>query len=81
MPYTKPVRFTHTGQYGCGPVDEDDVYTIAEFRSLCRSLAFIDSDGDGHPVRESMADVNVWVSPSRVDEIPADATHVVWYNK
>lgn len=28
--YCKRVNFTYTNRYGCGPEDEDDVYTIDE---------------------------------------------------
>jgi hypothetical protein len=79
--YTEQVNFTATRRYGCGPNDEDDVYTVAEFRQFCKQGHFIDYDGFGHPVRERKANPSVTVKPSRIDEIPADATHVVWYNR
>ncbi len=81
MAYTENVYFTSTGNYGCGPDNEDDVYTIEEFRQLVESRVFIDYDGFGYPVRDGLADPNIWVKPSRVNEIPADATHIVWYNR
>ncbi len=81
MAYTNPVKFTKTGQYGCGPDDEDDVYTIEEFKQLCGSTMFVDSDGCGHPVKDNLADMQVWVWPSQLDKIPADATHIVWFNR
>ena len=81
MPYSKPVKFSATGRYGCGPDDEDDVYTVEEFRAFVESGAFIDYDGFGHPVRDGLSDEGIVVQPSRVDEIPADATHVVWFNR
>ena len=81
QPYTNPVKFTVTGQYGSGPVGEDDVYTIDEFRSYCESGLFSDYDGFGEPVREGQADPSIWIEPSRLHEIPADATHIVWYNR
>lgn len=79
--YSELVKFTKTGQYGCGPDDEDDVYTVTEFRNLCQRGSFIDYDGFGHPVRNNLADAEVVIKPSRVDEIPETATHVVWYNR
>lgn len=79
--YTVPVKFTVTGTYGCPPQGEDDVYTVAEFRRLCMNLSFIDYDGDGYPVKNSRADMSFVIKPSRLDLIPADATHVVWYNR
>ena len=81
MAYTKPVKFTKTGQYGCGPDGEDDVYTVEEFKRYCEARMFIDYDGFGHPVRDGKADEDICVKPSRVAEIPADATHVVWFNR
>lgn len=77
---TEKVKFTKTGQYGCGPANEDDVYTVAEFREFCEDGAFIDSDGFGHPVRDKTI-MDGFIKPSRLYEIPEDATHIVWYNK
>ena len=79
--YTEPVKFTKTGQYGCGPDDEDDVYTVEEFRRYCDSGAFIDYDGYGHPVKDKKADVHIVVVPSKLKAVPSDATHIVWYNR
>lgn len=82
MPCTDPVNFTKTNQYGCGPDDEDDVYTVEEFLAKVASKAFIDYDGFGHPVKDRMADESIWVRPSTAKEqIPADATHIVWFNR
>lgn len=81
MPYTEKVKFSSTNNYGCGPDDEDDVYTVEEFAAHCRNHSFVDYDGFGHPVRDGLCDPRVTVSPSRIADIPADATHVVWYNK
>jgi hypothetical protein len=81
MSYSQKVNFTKTGQYGCGPEGEDDVYTVKQFRNLCSNKLFVDYDGYGHPVKESLADESITIKPSRLDAIPADATHVVWYNK
>lgn len=81
MPYTRPVKFSSTGRYGCGPDNEDDVYTVSEFRDYCDSGAFIDYDGHGYPVKDNMADDSIIIKPSRLHEIPLDATHIVWYNR
>ena len=79
--YIEEVHFTATGRYGSVPDGEDDVYTVAEFRQFCEQGHFIDYDGFGHPVRDGKLNPSVTVKPSRVSEIPADATHVVWYNR
>lgn len=81
MSYNEPVKFTKTGQYGCGPEDEDDVYTVEEFRRYCEDHMFIDYDGFGHPVRDNLADENIVIKPSWLEAIPPDATHIVWYNR
>lgn len=82
MPYTEKVKFTETNQYGCGPADEDDVYTVEEFLALVKSRSFIDYDGFGHPVKDKKIDLDICVKPSTAHlDIPEDATHVVWYNR
>lgn len=81
MAYTEQVKFSSTGNYGCGPENEDDVYTVEEFGACVKSGAFIDYDGFGYPVRNSLADTSIIVKPSKIKQIPADATHVVWYNR
>lgn len=81
MPYTEKVIFTGTNRYGCGPDDEDDVYTVEEFRERCLSHAFIDYDGHGYPIKDNLADNSIMVKPSCLSVIPSDATHIVWYNR
>lgn len=85
MAYTERVQFPRSGKtanYGCDLAwDEEDVYTVAEFIECCEVNAFIDYDGFGHPVKDGFADPKVFVSPSKRNEIPKDATHIVWYNK
>ena len=79
--YDMPVKFTSTDNYGCDPEDEDDVYTVYEFIRNVEDGGFTDYDGYGYPVKNSMACRNFIVSPSKVDMIPSDATHIVWYNR
>lgn len=82
MGYDTKVKFSATNRYGCGPDDEDDVYTVEEFLSHCRNYSFIDYDGYGSPVKDGMADHSIIIKPSRAKEkIPADATHIVWFNR
>ena len=59
----------------------DDVYTVADFREMVRHGSFIDYDGFGHPVKGGQCDPKIDIVPSRVNEIPADASHIVWYNR
>lgn len=81
MGYDKPIKFSKTNRYGRGPKDEDDVYTIEEFRQNVQNGSFIDYDGFGYPVKNGKADESIFVKPSELDQIPTDATHIVWYNK
>lgn len=81
MSYDRKVKFSVTGTYGNGPSDEEDVYTIKEFKEYCDAGAFIDYDGWGYPVKDSMADRDICIQPSVLHRIPRSATHIVWYNK
>ena len=77
--HTQPVSFTETNRYGCG--FGDDVYTVKEFKQRVKNEDFIDSDGYGHLVKDSKCDPNIYIVPSKLYEIPEDATHIVWYNR
>jgi len=79
--YTKKVKFTSTGNYGCGPENEDDVYTIEEFKELVKAKMFIDYDGYGYPVKNNLSDRDIAIYPSGLDKVPTDATHIVWFNR
>ena len=79
--YTRKVKFTKTGQFGCGPRNEDDVYTVQQFREFCDNNSFTDYDGFGYPVKDRLADQSIIIKPSRIDEIPPDATHIIWFNR
>ena len=66
------------------PVEEDeaeDVMTVEDFRENVESGGFIDYDGWGYPVRDGKADYSITVQPSRVNQIPDDATHILWLNR
>jgi hypothetical protein len=79
--YIKPVLFTMTNCFGHGPDYEDDVYTVEAFRQAAETWVFVDSDGFGYPVRNEFADPKIIIKPSKINEIPADATHIVWFNR
>lgn len=81
MNYKKEVFFSVTGTYGNHPEGEDDVYTVQEFKEFCASGAFIDYDGYGHPVKDRKSDLEIYIRPSKLNMIPEDATHIVWYNR
>jgi hypothetical protein len=80
--YTEKVKFSSTNNYGCGPKNEDDVYTVKEFLRNVEGRMFVDYDGFGYPVKDKLADNKFRISPSKCpDCIPIDATHIVWYNR
>jgi len=82
--YTKPVKFSSTGNYGDvsdDEDDEDDVYTVEEFKEYVADGMFIDYDGHGYPVKDGLADATIIIFPSNIKKIPNDATHIVWYNR
>jgi hypothetical protein len=64
------------------PPDEDaDIYTVEQFRRMCSGGSFIDYDGFGSPMKDGLVDESVTIKPSRLENIPADATHIDWYNR
>lgn len=59
-----------------------DLMTVNEYLENVECGGFIDYDGHGHPVKDNMEDGNLYVYPSQGDQnIPMDATHVVWFNR
>lgn len=68
MPYVSEVP-----EYGT-------LMTVEEFKNAVTNGFFIDYDGSGEPAK-ILVDKSVSIRPSKVNEIPADATHIVWYNK
>ena len=61
--------------------DYGDVFTIAEFTGMCTVGALNDYDGCGAAAKDGKVCESITVYPSMLDEIPKDATHVVWFNK
>jgi hypothetical protein len=59
----------------------DDIYTVADFLESVRDHFFTDYDGFGHPVKNGKCAPDVYLLPSKIEEMPPDATHVVWFNK
>lgn len=67
-------------EYNVKIPDYGDVMTVEEWRSCVESGCFIDDDGIGTPAKDGMMmDRDVW--PSGMDDVPEDATHIVWFNK
>lgn len=66
--------------YGQKP-SEGTVYPVSQFREMVDDESLIDDDGFGHPVKDGLVDTDVIVSPSAVEDLPEDATHVEWFNR
>lgn len=70
------ITYTRNINESCG-----DLFSVNEFREICETGGLIDYDGFGHPVRGNKENVDIWIQPSELDRIPADASHIMWYNK
>jgi hypothetical protein len=71
--YREPIDDHYFEEYG-------SEYTVAQFRQHVAAEQWTDASGYGHPMKERVMDRNYFVKPSRVDEIPKDATHIMWYD-
>ena len=70
----------HQSEYNVAPYDFGDLMTVDDFRTNVATGLFIDYDGSGHPMKGGMMSRQA-IYPSRVNEIPEDATHILWFNK
>jgi hypothetical protein len=64
--------------------DYGDVFTVQEFMEGVRDRLFMDYDGTGYAAKLIEGQVllsSVLARPSRIHEIPEDATHIAWFNK
>lgn len=74
-----------SGQQWNGLYDKDlpdygDLMTRYEWLAAVEQKCFIDDDGFGKPVKDGkMAGCVIY--PSDADQLPDDATHVMWFNK
>lgn len=66
--------------YNEQPDEDDDIMTVAEFIEYCKMGDLIDYDGFGSPVKDGLIG-SMTIYPSRRNDIPKDATHIVWYNR
>ena len=60
---------------------DDHEMTIGRFNENCENGSFIDYDGYGYPAKFGKMNPKIKIYPSRRLEIPADATHIVWFNR
>lgn len=73
-------RLNH-GNYTVPVPEYGDLIPVAVFKECCKTGAFVDYDGHGYPCRYGLQDERCQIRPSRVENIPADATHICWYNR
>ncbi len=57
-----------------------DLLSVEDYRDMVEMGALIDYDGFGEPVRDGFVDKDWVVIPSH-DNIPEDATHILWFNR
>ena len=58
-----------------------DHMTVEDFKKYVEIGEFIDYDGYGHPTKDGKVDESTCVVPSEVDQIPPDATGILWFNR
>lgn len=61
--------------------DYGDVMSASAWLESCEAGLFIDYDGHGHPAKDGKMDESIVLKPSQRQDLPKDATHVVWFNK
>lgn len=54
---------------------------VDEFKEDVENQCFLDFDGSGQCVKDGLMCRKCTIKPSRVNEIPEDATHIMWYNE
>lgn len=57
-----------------------DLFTRDAWLAMVKRGFLIDYDGYGHPVKNGKR-AKTPISPSEADQLPKDATHVLWYNR
>lgn len=57
-----------------------DLMDRDDYLECVHSGSFMDYDGCGHPVKDG-AMASMRTIPSKVSELPSDATHVMWFNR
>ncbi len=59
----------------------EDIYTVEQFKAAVKDHLLVDDDGIGSPAKGRYQSSKIVIRPSRILELPPDATHVVWYSK
>ncbi len=71
----------HLGNYTTPKHRFCDTMTVEEFLGCVACDHFTDDDGYGHPMKNDLEDISIYIFPSQCQQIPEDATHICWYNK
>lgn len=66
--------------YDKQPETFGDIMTVAEFREFVKEGGVTDYDGGGCPMKDGLM-ATLMITPSTIDKIPPDATHIQWYNR
>lgn len=68
---------------GFEPIEkDDDVYTIEQFKGICKDGGFIDYDGFGvYAYKDKKSNIEIYPSDVQKGNVRSDFTHVVWYNR
>lgn len=71
------------GHYTSEPeCEEGDIMTVKDYLEQVKTRVLIDYDGSGYPMKDGLIDRSITLVPSQGDDnIPDDATHVIWYNR
>lgn len=57
------------------------VFELQDYLDAVKEGLLVDYDGFGHPARGGMMNNRWYIKPSKLEQIPEDATHIVWYNR
>ena len=62
--------------------DYSDLMTVKEYLICITTGMFTDYDGYGYAVKDCHIDESKSIFPSSgIDNIPNDATHIIWFNR
>ena len=72
-----------TGNYTCARSKYyyASLIPIDRFKQSCARGGFIDYDGEGYAAKGDLIDDTNDIFPSTLSTIPADATHILWFNR
>ena len=76
MPWLTPLC-----EYDAEPRGHSIIMTIDDFKDKVENMVFCDYDGLGYPMKDGKMCNSIIIRPSRLFEIPDDATHIAWYNR